>query len=640
MLRGWKKMTAVSFVLVPLLLNNGLVHAADTAGGSVNVRLKVGQESVTINGAASTIEKPYVVGGTTMIPLSIITNAFGATLQWDNQTQTIELTAGEKTISLKAGDKNAKLNGQPIVLSVAPELKNGKTMVPVTLVTQFLGANVSENKQTGEVTITGASTQGTAASNSSLDSDHGKTKVGDSYYGWSMKYPTELILGYQSYKGNYASFHDSKETFWLNVQVYEDQPENLSNDGLVKFLAENQYGMILSKEYVEKDGLSYARVVSRDEEDYMAESRAYRKGDKVYEITLSVSNEADFNNPAKYKGYKDMLDSFTAHFDKQDKSIKDLSNVENGYRWFDYKDFGLKIKVPAVWEKVGGDSGAAFSNDDGDQWMQLSVTSATENDKLDDWVAKHERMYREMYAESALDVDKNATTTTIAGVTARERNYGTFDGENKYQERHIFFIKGKYKFHLQLAFNKTADPAKTLEMINTISRSLSIDEQKMNQSLGFIQDDILLDKNKMATIKDSKYKYAIDIPEYWQEDVVDSRSLIGKSYLFEGGAFTLFVFKDSYSEVEKSFTSIFKMQTSGSEKTSLVENKPVTVHGESGRKFVIKGEEEGIRYERTAYLFPKGKYSYYISWSIRDAYSTAATKERMEKVLNSFKVIE
>ncbi|TGU90750.1 copper amine oxidase N-terminal domain-containing protein, partial [Mesorhizobium sp. M00.F.Ca.ET.186.01.1.1] len=134
MLRGWKKMTAVSFVLVPLLLNNGLVHAADTAGGSVNVRLKVGQESVTINGTASTIEKPYVAGGTTMIPLSIITNAFGATLQWDNQTQTIELTAGEKTISLKAGDKNAKLNGQPIVLSVAPELKNGKTMVPVTLV--------------------------------------------------------------------------------------------------------------------------------------------------------------------------------------------------------------------------------------------------------------------------------------------------------------------------------------------------------------------------------------------------------------------------------------------------------------------------------------------------------------------------
>lgn len=209
MLRGLKKMTG-TLILVPLLLSTSLAYADTATSGSIDVRLKVGQENITVNGSASTIEKPYVVNGTTMIPLSIITNSFGATLQWDNQTQTIELSAGAKTVTLKIGDKNAKLNGKPLVLAVAPELKNGKTMVPITLVSQFLGASVNENKQTGEISIHGASSQTSAPAKSTLDSDQGKTKIGDSYFGWSMKYPTGLIKGYQSFKGDYVSLMTAK----------------------------------------------------------------------------------------------------------------------------------------------------------------------------------------------------------------------------------------------------------------------------------------------------------------------------------------------------------------------------------------------------------------------------------------------
>ncbi len=211
MIKPKLKMTCLALLLIPALLTGGNLAAANGQPSQrVDVKLKVGATNASVNGQITVIEKPYVLKGTTMIPLSVLTSAFGVQLQWDNQTQTIELTQGTKRILLKIGSRSAVINGKAVTLAVAPEMKNGKTMIPIQVATVGLGAQVFVNAKTSEITISAILAQNPSPPANSLDSDVGKTKMGDSYYGWSMKYPTGLVKSHQSYKGDYVFFKDSK----------------------------------------------------------------------------------------------------------------------------------------------------------------------------------------------------------------------------------------------------------------------------------------------------------------------------------------------------------------------------------------------------------------------------------------------
>ncbi len=631
----WKN-ALIASCMIPTLVFGTPVFANTSAAGQVEVKVKIGVANATVNGSATPIEKPYATNTAKMIPLSLLTSAFGAKQQWDNQTQTITVSYGGKSMTLKAGNKNSTVNGKAVALPAAPEIKNGKTMVPIAVATQ-LGITVTENAQSGEIMLVGASQESNSQATTKLDSDLGKTKIGDSYMGWSMKYPTGLIKSYQSHEGDQISFKDNKDSYWLDISIFKDQPENMSNDGLVKWLTEDEYYTILSKGYVTEGSLSYAKSVTKDEDGYISENRAYKMGDKIFHVMLTVKDEADYKNPAKYRSFKDLLDSFVTSYNQADHSIKDLSNVENGYRWFDYEDFGLRVKVPVEWIKNDRNDYAHFYSEDHMEWLRIKVSSYNEGDTLDDWVAKHEQLYRELFVDKYLEVDSNIETTTVAGVTAKEREYETPDGVNMYPEHDIYLYKGKYKFYIEIGYNKNEDPAKIKARINTIKNSLSINEAKMNPSLGTIQDDDLFNRENVITVKDSKYKYSIDVPEYWKED----RSSNGEgftTFVFDGGNFNVFPTPESYSEVRDGFLKI--LQEEKSEHFSIVKNERVTIQGVEGTHYVFHFEIAGVDIVREGYIFRKGKYTYLFGWNVKEVMNTEVLKKRIENALNSFKVLE
>ena len=71
----------------------------------VEIAFKVGDEILKINGESVEVEKPYVVEGTTLVPLRVITEAFGAQVDWDGNTQTITLNYSDVTIILQIGKR-------------------------------------------------------------------------------------------------------------------------------------------------------------------------------------------------------------------------------------------------------------------------------------------------------------------------------------------------------------------------------------------------------------------------------------------------------------------------------------------------------------------------------------------------------
>ena len=80
-----------------------------------------------------------------MVPLSIFTNVFDAALKWE-QDNAVILEGDAASIRMRIGQKQAMLNGKLVTLAVAPEMTGGTAMVPLKQVAQAFGATYSVDK--------------------------------------------------------------------------------------------------------------------------------------------------------------------------------------------------------------------------------------------------------------------------------------------------------------------------------------------------------------------------------------------------------------------------------------------------------------------------------------------------------------
>lgn len=97
---------------------------------------------------------PAVENGRTLVPLRSIFEALGASVQWDATTQTVTATKGDVAIHLVIGGQ-AKRNGVPVALDVPAKVIDGRTMVPLRFVSEAMGADVVWNGDTQTITISG-----------------------------------------------------------------------------------------------------------------------------------------------------------------------------------------------------------------------------------------------------------------------------------------------------------------------------------------------------------------------------------------------------------------------------------------------------------------------------------------------------
>jgi hypothetical protein len=119
------------------------------------IELQIDNDIATINGNQSKIDaKPYIAYGRTYVPLRVVAEGFGAQVDWVPQTKGINVTLGEKIISMQIGSNRAIVNNQVVSLDAPPEIKNGRTYIPIRFVSEALGAEVNWNQNTRKVSIT------------------------------------------------------------------------------------------------------------------------------------------------------------------------------------------------------------------------------------------------------------------------------------------------------------------------------------------------------------------------------------------------------------------------------------------------------------------------------------------------------
>lgn len=110
---------------------------------------------VVVNGSELSFDvPPQIIDGRTMVPMRIIFEALGALVGWDGETSTITAEREGLIIVMRIDDTKMSVDGTELSLDVPPLLIDGRTLVPVRAVAEGFKAGVSWDGATQTVTIT------------------------------------------------------------------------------------------------------------------------------------------------------------------------------------------------------------------------------------------------------------------------------------------------------------------------------------------------------------------------------------------------------------------------------------------------------------------------------------------------------
>jgi len=98
--------------------------------------------------------KPFISNARTLVPVRIIAETLGATVDWIERDNAVTITKGGTVIRLVLGSKAATVNGVSRQLDVAPIATSGRTFLPVRFVSEYLGAEVDWQEGNFAVVIT------------------------------------------------------------------------------------------------------------------------------------------------------------------------------------------------------------------------------------------------------------------------------------------------------------------------------------------------------------------------------------------------------------------------------------------------------------------------------------------------------
>jgi len=95
-----------------------------------------------INGSIIKNANIIIENNRTLVPLRLISESLGAKVDWDGSTRKVTITDGNNKIELVIGDDKPTLNGSPIPIDVAPRIIHDYTFVPLRFIAESLGCMV------------------------------------------------------------------------------------------------------------------------------------------------------------------------------------------------------------------------------------------------------------------------------------------------------------------------------------------------------------------------------------------------------------------------------------------------------------------------------------------------------------------
>lgn len=121
-----------------------------------SVKLTLNSKQATFLGSQMEIDvAPFATNNTTMLPLRFIAqDILKADVDWDNSTNIVKVTKHGAGITIALDSGKVYSDGQPYNMSVAPMVKDNRTLVPLRLITELMYCKVDYNKADQSITVT------------------------------------------------------------------------------------------------------------------------------------------------------------------------------------------------------------------------------------------------------------------------------------------------------------------------------------------------------------------------------------------------------------------------------------------------------------------------------------------------------
>lgn len=187
-----------------------------------------------VSGLGKPLENAKQEKGITYLPLKPVFQAVGGSVQYQAASKTFDITVGETKLSVKAGSKQAKINGKTVNMKGAPIQNKGETLVSADLLTAALGAKLKWDASKQQMTVTLGAAQFVVkgepkkATSSGNTGSAGKSKMSSvpatgSMAGWRLlkghEYEKSLRIYYQYKNGILSTKTEDIRKVDLNKKV-------------------------------------------------------------------------------------------------------------------------------------------------------------------------------------------------------------------------------------------------------------------------------------------------------------------------------------------------------------------------------------------------------------------------------------
>jgi hypothetical protein len=99
---------------------------------------------IWVNGSTvNTGISPQIIDGHTFVPLRAIAEGLGSKVSWDNKLRKATVEKADKTIEFTIGNPKVTVNGTPSTMELAPYIVEGSSMLPLRFIGEQFGLKVT-----------------------------------------------------------------------------------------------------------------------------------------------------------------------------------------------------------------------------------------------------------------------------------------------------------------------------------------------------------------------------------------------------------------------------------------------------------------------------------------------------------------
>lgn len=227
---------------------------------------------------------PQIINSRTLVPMRVIFEELGAQVDWNGETQTVTSTKGDKTIILTVGSYTMYVNSKEVTLDVAPIIIDQRAMVPARAVSESFDLKVDWDGGTRSVLITKPDSQ------SSLTPDEAYDML-----------KAIIVLTGQHEEGQYSD-DEAYDSYVVSLNDYITMSCNMKSQKHSEYLLvtaryPETKGVQVQLTMQFKKGLSPNAVISftfEDQREYIIEGHFYQDG-YLFDKGEFIADESDFS---------------------------------------------------------------------------------------------------------------------------------------------------------------------------------------------------------------------------------------------------------------------------------------------------------------------------------------------------------